>query len=54
MLGKFLRDLLQSSRQPAPENPLAAYFFANPGRQIQKWHHYFEIYHRHFQSFRGR
>lgn len=36
------------------DNPLAAYFFANPGRLIQKWHHYFEIYHRHFEAFRGR
>lgn len=35
-------------------NPLAEYFFSNPGRLIQKWHHYFEIYHRHFAAFRGR
>jgi cephalosporin hydroxylase len=35
-------------------NPLAEYFFSNRGRLIAKWHHYFEIYHRHFQSFRGR
>ena len=36
------------------DNPLAAYFHANPGRLIYKWHHYFEIYHRHFMPFRGR
>jgi hypothetical protein len=62
MLGKVLAGVWQSltaPRPPAaapvvPDNPLAAYFFANPGRQIQKWHHYFEIYHRHFQAFRGR
>jgi hypothetical protein len=35
------------------ENPLAEYFFSNPGRVIHKWHHYFEIYHRHLASFRG-
>jgi cephalosporin hydroxylase len=35
-------------------NPLAAYFHANPGRLIFKWHHYFDIYHRHFDHFRGR
>jgi cephalosporin hydroxylase len=37
----------------APANPLADYFFANPGRLIHKWHHYFEIYHRHLERFRG-
>ena len=37
-----------------PANPLAEYFFRNPGRLIHKWHHYFEIYHRHFAHFRGR
>jgi cephalosporin hydroxylase len=56
MLGKVLagvwRSLTAAEREAA--NPLAAYFFANPGRMIQKWHHYFEIYHRHFRSFRGR
>jgi hypothetical protein len=45
---------------PAPtegaafENPLGEYFLRNPGRQIHKWHHYFEIYHRHLERFRGR
>jgi hypothetical protein len=38
----------------SPANPLAEYFFNNPGRLIDKWHHYFEIYHRHFERFRGR
>ncbi|HZF18649.1 MAG TPA: class I SAM-dependent methyltransferase [Burkholderiales bacterium] len=37
----------------APTNPLADYFFGNPDRLIHKWHHYFEIYHRHFERFRG-
>ena len=57
MLGKFLADLWRSPAAAKPRadaNPLAAYFFANPGRMIQKWHHYFDIYHRHFQSFRGK
>src|SRR5580765_8811 len=35
-------------------NPLEAFFHANQGRLIDKWHHYFDIYHRHFQQFRGR
>lgn len=38
----------------APSNPLEAYFAANPGRLMTKWRHYFDIYHRHFERFRGR
>lgn len=34
-------------------NPLADYFRQNDGRLIHKWVHYFEIYHRHFERFRG-
>jgi len=37
----------------AHANPLAAYCAANPGRLINKWHHYLDIYHRHFARFRG-
>lgn len=37
----------------APGNPLAEYFFHNTGRVIEKWEHYFEVYHRHFARFRG-
>lgn len=36
------------------ENPLQSYFANNPGRLIDKWEHYFEIYHRHLQRFRGK
>lgn len=36
-----------------PKNPLEAYFRNNKGRLIHKWLHYFEIYHRHFERFRG-
>ncbi len=39
---------------PPTLNPLEEYFEANPGRLIHKWMHYFEIYHRHFEPFRGR
>ena len=34
-------------------NPLETYFKKNDDRLIHKWHHYFEIYHRHFERFRG-
>lgn len=35
-------------------NDLEAYFVNNSGRQIFKWHHYFDIYDRHFKRFRGK
>jgi hypothetical protein len=66
MLGRFLAGIWRSVFSPAPApasapapapeagNPLAAYFFNNPGRLMQKWHHYFDIYHRYFAPFRGR
>jgi cephalosporin hydroxylase len=57
MLRRVLADALGMlrARPAAPgANPLAEYFRNNPGRLIDKWHHYFEIYHRHFAAFRGR
>lgn len=47
---------------PAPpqdtpdDNPLYQDFLAGaPGRPpIDRWHHYFDVYHRHFQAFRGK
>lgn len=36
------------------DNPLRAYFERNDGPTIDKWVHYFDIYHRHFARFRGR
>lgn len=60
MLRRALSDLLsiavkgKAAAPPAPaENPLAEYFFNNRGRFMDKWLHYFEIYHRHFGRFRG-
>jgi hypothetical protein len=38
----------------AGDNPLEKYFRANDKRLIHKWMHYFDIYHRHFDRFRGR
>ena len=57
MLGRLVSDVfssIKSRKAASASNPLAEYFFANPGRLIDKWHHYFEIYHRHFATFRGR
>jgi len=65
MLGKLLGNLPRLFRggTRAPEtatlqtgeaNPLAEYFYNNPGRVMTKWDNYFEIYHRHFAGFRGR
>jgi hypothetical protein len=45
-----------SSPQSSPDNPLYQSFLQGaPGRPpIHKWHHYFDIYHQHFEPFRGR
>ena len=63
MLGQIFRDIFGASKdvkqrgQSEPssansDNPLAEYFYNNPGPGAFKWHHYFEIYHRHLQRFR--
>jgi hypothetical protein len=36
------------------DNPLEKYFRSNKKRLIHKWLHYFDIYHRHFERFRGK
>jgi len=38
----------------AADNPLEEYFRNNQGRLIHKWMHYFDVYHRHFERFRGK
>lgn len=35
-------------------NDLEAFFRQHDGRLLHKWHHYFEIYDRHFSRFRGK
>jgi Methyltransferase domain len=45
---------LPPSDDAEPYNPLRRYFEQNTtGPGIWKWVHYFDIYHRHFQKFRG-
>lgn len=57
---KWLRSEQPSSSEPDGSdgeeavNPLEAYFYANEGRLIHKWVHYFDIYHRHLQAYRNR
>jgi len=53
MLWQILSEYFAAARPAAHADPLAEYFHRNPGRLIDKWHHYFEIYHRHFARFRG-
>jgi hypothetical protein len=43
-----------AQKPAAAVNPLEQYFRHNTGRIIHKWLHYFEIYHRHFERFRGK
>ena len=38
---------------PELTNPLADYFDAHEGRRINKWSHYLDIYHRHFERYRN-
>ena len=61
MLRSLLRSAFVKPRASAEAdasdpaaNPLETYFFSGQGRLLNKWHHYFEIYHRHFKAFRGR
>lgn len=54
ILGQLLSDLVGRRKRGEGENPIADYFYSNTGRLIDKWHHYFEVYHRHFAPFRGR
>jgi cephalosporin hydroxylase len=35
-------------------NPLQEWFERTEGRGVHKWMHYFDVYHRHFQRFRGK
>jgi hypothetical protein len=58
--GRWLQRLAASapSAPPAPDGrpfgeELREYFERNPGRRINKWLHYFEVYDRHFRRFRG-
>ena len=55
MLSNLFGSMMPAQRAAAARtrgNPLAEYFRTNRGRAIHKWHHYFEIYHRHFGRFR--
>ena len=52
-LRRLDRNTLVVKPQPGEGNPLWEYFSHNPGRLIDKWHHYFDIYHNHFRRYRG-
>lgn len=55
IITRLFDELLRrkGSQRPPETNPLEEYFFNNRGRLMTKWRHYFEIYHRHFERFRG-
>lgn len=50
MLGRVLEFFVTR----AGGNPVEYLFYSHRGRLIDKWHHYFEVYHRHFARFRRR
>ncbi len=54
MLRQILSGFFGPNRPKLHADPLTEYFHNNPGRLIDKWQHYFEIYHRHFERFRGK
>ncbi len=37
-----------------PDGFLHRYFLNNPSKRLHKWTHYFDIYERHFERFRGK
>lgn len=61
ILMQVLRDALKRPPKDTPTsarerttNPLVAYLEKHPeARAVDRWHHYFDIYHRHFARFRG-
>lgn len=54
MLKSLIRRLLGPDPASAG-NPLLSYALAHPeGRVMNKWDHYFDLYHRHFARWRGR
>lgn len=42
-----------SAHRQAPGNPLEAWARGNRGPAVYKWPHYFPVYHRHLQQYRG-
>lgn len=44
----------QDAASTGPTNPLKEFFYANEGRLLHKWLHYFDIYDRHLSKFRDR
>ena len=40
--------------ESSDDNPLKIFFQTQEHLKIHKWHHYFDIYHNHFQRFRGK
>jgi SAM-dependent methyltransferase len=52
LCSRIIRSLLNDAIT-MDANPLREYFENNPGRMMDKWLHYFDVYHRHFQRFRG-
>jgi hypothetical protein len=45
------RECLKKQAKP---NTVAAEFFANKGRPIDKWHHYLDVYERHLSQYKGK
>lgn len=61
IFSQLIRDLISGrgpvskiERENQSDNPLIQYLENNhDGRAVNRWRHYFDIYHRHFARFRG-
>lgn len=47
-------DIIEGLQQADDLSDLEKYYYNSPHREIEKYAHYFEIYDRHFQKFRGK
>ncbi|MDR0913062.1 MAG: class I SAM-dependent methyltransferase [Methanobrevibacter sp.] len=52
IVNKIKEKIKIKSSRPS-ENPLEDYFYNNDKKYIDKWEHYFNIYHKHFKKFRN-
>ncbi|MDR0913518.1 MAG: class I SAM-dependent methyltransferase [Methanobrevibacter sp.] len=53
MIINKIKEKIKIKSSRFSENPLEDYFYNNNKKYIDKWEHYFDIYHKHFKKFRN-
>ena len=48
-----MSEVAEGTTAAEQENPLRTWFQNHEGRQLNKWIHYLDVYHRHFERYRG-